>query len=135
MSNHIITFVKGWNTNAQEKVIQSALKRYYTTKRQEAVLQQKDKLQDQKRKRVLYERKKEKAKRRSAALDELSSKGWKNEETRAQIKKILKVDFMSSDEECDDGFITHPPSWQSDTFARLKSKLDTVYLEICSKKK
>uniref|UniRef100_A0A8W8MD54 Uncharacterized protein n=1 Tax=Magallana gigas TaxID=29159 RepID=A0A8W8MD54_MAGGI len=58
-----------------------------------------------------------KAKRRSAALEELSSKGWKNEETRAQIKKILKVDFMSSDEECDDGFITHPPSWQNDTFA------------------
>uniref|UniRef100_A0A8W8MPL1 Uncharacterized protein n=1 Tax=Magallana gigas TaxID=29159 RepID=A0A8W8MPL1_MAGGI len=75
-----------------------------------------------------------KAKRRSAALEELSSKGWKNEETRAQIKKILKFDFMSSDEECDDGFITHPPSWQNDTFARLKTKLDTVYLEICSKK-
>lgn len=51
------------------------------------------------------------------------------------IKKILKVDFRSSDEECDDGFITHPPSWQSDTFARLKTKLDTVYLEICFKKK
>lgn len=50
------------------------------------------------------------------------------------IKKILKVDFRSSDEECDDGFITHPPSWQSDTFARLKTKLDTVYLEKCSKK-
>lgn len=44
---------------------------------------------------------------------------------------------MSSDEECEDGFITHPPSWQSDTctFARLKTKLDTVYLEICSKKR
>lgn len=70
-------------------------------------------------------------------MEELSSKGWKNEETRAQIKKILKVDFMSSDEECEDGFITHPPSWQSDTctFARLKTKLDTVYLEICSKKR
>ena len=36
-----------------------ALKRYFTTKKQEAVLQQKDKLQDQKKKRVLYERKKE----------------------------------------------------------------------------
>lgn len=68
------------------------------------------------------------------SLGGASSKGWKNEETRAQIKKILKVDFMSSDEECDDGFITHPPSWQNDTFARLKTKLDTVYLEICSKK-
>lgn len=67
-------------------------------------------------------------------MEEPSSKGWKNEETRAQIKKIIKVDFMSSDEECDDGFITHPPSWQNDTFARLKTKLDTVYLEICSKK-
>lgn len=58
----------------------------------------------------------QKARRRSAALEELSSKGWENEETRGQIKKILKVDFMSNDEECDDGLITHPPSWQSDTF-------------------
>lgn len=41
---------------------------------------------------------------------------------------------MSSDEECDDGFITHPPFWQNDTFARLKTKLDTVYLKYALRK-
>ena len=75
-----------------------------------------------------------KQKRRIAVLEELSTKGWKTEETRAQIKKTLKIDFMWKDDECDDGFITHPPSWQNDTFAKLKSKLDTVYLDIRSKK-
>lgn len=41
---------------------------------------------------------------------------------------------MSSDEELEDGFITHPRSWQRETFAKLKSKLDTVYLATCSNK-
>ena len=47
---------------------------------------------------------------------------------RAQIKKIPKAEYMSTDEESDDGLISHPPSWQSDTFARIKN-LDSTYLE------
>lgn len=76
------------------------------------------------------------SKEKICSLGGAQFKRVENEETRAQNKKILKVDFMSSvsDEESEDGFITHPPSKQSDTFARLKTKLDTVYLEICSKK-
>jgi hypothetical protein len=32
---------------------------------------------------------------------------------------------MSSDEECQDGFITHQPSWQSEKFKTYKRKLDS----------
>lgn len=41
---------------------------------------------------------------------------------------------MSSDEECDDGFSTHQPSWQSDKFKIYKQKLDIKYLTVCSKR-
>ncbi|XP_062600608.1 uncharacterized protein LOC134262250 [Saccostrea cucullata] len=134
MSSHISTFVKGWNTTVEERIIQCGLRRYFLSKKQEDVLSKKNKLQDQKQKRVLYERKKEKAKRRTRALEHLKNKGWQTEQRRAQIMKILKVEYTSSDEECEEGFVTHPPSWQSDTFAKVKSTLDKVYLETCSVK-
>ena len=43
--------------------------------------------------------------------------GRRKQELR--LKKILKIDSMSNDEECDDGFITHPPPRQSDTWRTL----------------
>lgn len=48
------------------------------------------------------------SKEKICSLGGAQFKRVENEETRAQIKKILKVDFMSSDEESEDGFITHP---------------------------
>lgn len=47
---------------------------------------------------------------------------------------MLVPTLMSSDEECDDGFSTHQPSWQSDKFKIYKQKLDIKYLTVCSKK-
>ena len=83
---------------------------------------------------ILYVYLFQKAKRRTQALEELQKRGWQTEQRRNQIRKILNVDLTSSDEECDDGFITHPPSWQSDIFAKVKSKLDRIFLETCSTK-
>ncbi|XP_062584758.1 uncharacterized protein LOC134246411 [Saccostrea cucullata] len=134
MTSHILLFVKGWNSDVEERVIHCGIKRYFISKKQEAVLKSKNKLQEQKQKRVLYERKKEKTKRRKQALDHLASKGWENEMRRAQVRSILKVEFTSSDEECDGGFITHPISWQSDKLSKVKSHLDKTFLEICSVK-
>ncbi|XP_061191603.1 uncharacterized protein LOC133199781 [Saccostrea echinata] len=108
--------------------------RNFISKKQEAVLKSKSKLQEQKQKRVLCERKKEKAKRRKQALDHLASRGWENEMRRAQVRNVLKVEFTSSDEECDGGFITHPISWQCDKLTKVKSHLDKTFLEICSVK-
>ncbi|XP_061178516.1 uncharacterized protein LOC133187167 [Saccostrea echinata] len=134
MTSHILMFVKGWNSDVEERVIHCGIKRYFISKKQEAVLKSKNKLQEQKQKRVLYERKKEKAKRRKQALDRLASRVWENEMRRTQVRNILKVEFTSSDEECDGGFITHPISWQSDKLTKVKSHLDKTFLEICSVK-
>nr|XP_034318943.1 uncharacterized protein LOC105318487 isoform X4 [Crassostrea gigas] len=134
MTNHILMFVKGWSSDVEERVIHCGIKRYFISKRQESVLKSKNKLQEQKQKRVVYERKKEKAKRRKNALEHLASRGWENEMRRAQVRNILKVEFTSSDEECDGGFISHPLSWQSDKLAKVKSHLDKTFLEICSVK-
>lgn len=39
--------------------------------------------------------------------------------------------IMSSDEEADEGFLTHPYSWESDSFKKIKESLDKTYLDIC----
>uniref|UniRef100_A0A8W8NUN7 Uncharacterized protein n=1 Tax=Magallana gigas TaxID=29159 RepID=A0A8W8NUN7_MAGGI len=62
-----------------------------------------------------------KAKRRKHALEHLASTGWENEMRRAQVRNILKVEFTSSDEECDGRFISHPLLWQSDKLAKEQS--------------
>lgn len=38
---------------------------------------------------------------------------------------------MSSDEEGADGFISHPYSWESDTWKNVKDSLDKKYLGTC----
>jgi len=53
---------------------------------------------------------------------------------RATIRNVLTPALMSSDEECDGGFITHQPSWQSEKFRSYKEKLDNKYKETCSTK-
>jgi len=55
-------------------------------------------------------------------------------DAKAKIRSALVPTLMSSDEECDDGFITHQPSWQSDKFKTYKQKLDSKYLTACSNK-
>lgn len=38
---------------------------------------------------------------------------------------------MSSDEEADEWFISHPCSWESDAWRTIKDSLDKKFLEIC----
>ena len=51
-----------------------------------------------------------------------------------KIQQALIPAYMSTDEECTEGFITHQPSWQSAKFKEYKGKLDVKYSEICSTK-
>lgn len=39
--------------------------------------------------------------------------------------------LMSSDEEADEWFISHPYSWESDAWRTIKDSLDKKFLEIC----
>ena len=38
---------------------------------------------------------------------------------------------MSSDEEGDDGFVSHPYSWESEEWKKIKASLDKKYIETC----
>ncbi|CAG2205908.1 unnamed protein product [Mytilus edulis] len=65
-----------------------------------------------------------KAKRRLCALEKMELGINK----KAKIMEVMKPAYMSSDEENgQDGFITHQPSWQSSKFKDYKSKLDNAY--------
>ena len=54
----------------------------------------------------------------------------------AQVVNVATLDhkqsykYMSSDEEGADGFISHPYSWESETW-NVKDSLDKKYLETC----
>lgn len=58
-----------------------------------------------------------------------------NKDKRAKVKSLLESKgakkLMSSDEEGNDGFISHPYSWESDTWRQIKDSLDAKYIEIC----
>ncbi|CAC5360947.1 unnamed protein product [Mytilus coruscus] len=131
MTSHIVTFVKGWNPAYNDiTVLNCAMARYFLTKKQQQSAISKNKYEGEKRKRALYERKKEKAKRRLIALEKHDISAIK----KAKITEALKPVYMSSDEEGQEGFITHQPSWQSPKFKEYKAKLDGAYLDICSTK-
>ncbi|XP_052086562.1 uncharacterized protein LOC127723886 [Mytilus californianus] len=131
MTSHIVTFVKGWNPAYNDiTVLNCAMARYFLTKKQQQSAISKNKYEGEKRKRALYERKKEKAKRRLVALENHDISAVK----KAKITEALKPMYMSSDEEGQEGFITHQPSWQSPKFKEYKAKLDGAYLDICSTK-
>ncbi|CAC5417466.1 unnamed protein product [Mytilus coruscus] len=115
---------------AFKKHYYGALSRYFLTKRQEETAIKKDRLEGEKKRRAAYERKKEKAKRRLSALEKMELSVTK----KAKIMEVMKPAYMSSDEENgQDGFITHQPSWQSSKFQDYKSKLDNAYKNVCSK--
>lgn len=58
-----------------------------------------------------------------------------NKDKRAKVKSLLESKgakkLMSSDEEGNDGFISHPYSLESDTWRQIKDSLDAKYIEIC----
>lgn len=53
---------------------------------------------------------------------------WGSEMQRAQVRNILKVEFTSSDEECEDGFITQLLLCQSNTFSKVESHHIWIYV-------
>jgi hypothetical protein len=53
---------------------------------------------------------------------------------KTKIRAALENKYMSSDEECQNGFITHQPSWQSEKFKTYKRKLDSKFMDTCSVK-
>ena len=55
------------------------------------------------------------SKKKNTGIRRVTKRGWQTEQRRIQIRKILNVNLTSSDEECNDGFITHPPSWHGAT--------------------
>lgn len=63
-------------------------------------------------------------------MEHLASTGWENEMRRSQVRNILKVEFTSSDEECDGIFISQSLLWQSDKLAKVKSHLNKTFLEM-----
>ncbi|VDI01120.1 Hypothetical predicted protein [Mytilus galloprovincialis] len=71
-----------------------------------------------------------KAKRRLIALEKHDLSAFK----KVKITEASKPVYMSSDEECQEGFITHQPSWQSSKFKEYKAKLNGTYLDRCSTK-
>ena len=72
----------------------------------------------------------QKAKRRVTALEKMELSSVK----KTKIRAALENKYMSSDEECQDGFITHQPSWQSEKFKTYKRKLDSKFMDTCSVK-
>ena len=57
------------------------------------------------------------------------------QEKKDRVKKLLKnkeyLKYVSSDEELEDSFVSHPFSWESDELSKIKSSLDKKYLETC----
>lgn len=74
----------------------------------------------------------QKLRRRLSALDKKTK--WskdKKELVRGLLSSKSAHKYMSSDEEGDDGFISHPFSWESESFRSVKDSLDKMFLETC----
>ena len=80
---------------------------------------------------ALRERKKNKVKRRMKALEELKSY---TEGNKQRIKKVITVDYMSSEDELDGSFEVRPLRWRSQKCDSLFDDLDSKYKEGRSKK-
>lgn len=132
MTDFIKKSVKGVAPDVSFEVLDAAVKRYFTSKKEGATRKAKNKDLLHKQRQATYERKKEKVRRRLAATDK--KKNW-TEEKRASVRKFLNTKhaykYMSSDEEGADGFLSHPYSWESDTWKHVKESLDAKYLETC----
>uniref|UniRef100_K1QSJ9 Uncharacterized protein n=1 Tax=Magallana gigas TaxID=29159 RepID=K1QSJ9_MAGGI len=132
MTEFIKKSVKGVAPDVSSEVLEAAVKRYFTSKKEGATRKAKNKDVLHKQRQATYERKKEKVRRRLAATDK--KKNW-TEEKRASVRKFLNTKqaykYMSSDEEGVDGFLSHPYSWESDTWKHVKESLDAKYLETC----
>ncbi|XP_078325329.1 uncharacterized protein LOC111103079 [Crassostrea virginica] len=132
MTDFIRKSIQGIAPDENIDVINAAIKRYFTSQKEAANRQRKNKTESHKKRQATYERKKEKLKRRSMSIEKKS--GW-SKEKKAKVSNFLKLQeahkYMSSDEEVDDGFLSHPYSWESEEWRRIKDSLDKKFLETC----
>ncbi|XP_052695244.1 uncharacterized protein LOC128173587 [Crassostrea angulata] len=132
LTNYIKTSVQGIAPDTSEEVIHGAIKTYFTSKKEAENRMSKNKAEIHKKRQATYERKKEKLRRRLSALDKKTK--WskdKKELVRGLLSSKSAHKYMSSDEEGDDGFISHPFSWESESFRSVKDSLDKKFLETC----
>uniref|UniRef100_A0A8W8P1C5 Uncharacterized protein n=1 Tax=Magallana gigas TaxID=29159 RepID=A0A8W8P1C5_MAGGI len=141
LTDYIKKSVKGVAPDVANEVLEAAVKRYFTSKKEAANRKSKNKDALHKQRQATYERKKEasilkpifrdKVRRRLQAAEK---KNW-GMEKKKMVTQLLKSksahNLMSSDEEADEGFISHPYSWESDTWRTVKESLDKKYLEVC----
>ncbi|XP_052695529.1 uncharacterized protein LOC128173895, partial [Crassostrea angulata] len=109
-----------------------AIKRFFTSKKETENRVSKNKAEIHKKRQATYERKKETLRRRLSALDKKTN--WskdKKELVRGLLSSKSAHKYMSSDKEGDDGFISHPFSWESESFRSVKDSLDKKFLETC----
>ncbi|XP_055999714.1 uncharacterized protein LOC130047934 [Ostrea edulis] len=124
--------VQGIAPDERIDVIDAAIKRYFTSKKEANNRHNKNKEELNKKREATYERKKEKLKRRLVAVEKKT--GW-SEEKKNKVRIFFQLPnahkYMSSDEEGDDGFVSHPYSWESEELQKVKGSLDKKYLETC----
>lgn len=74
----------------------------------------------------------QKLKRRKVTIEKKS--GW-SKEKKTKVHQFLQLreahKYMSSDEEVDNGFLSHPYSWESEEWRKIKESLDKKFLETC----
>jgi hypothetical protein len=72
----------------------------------------------------------QKLKRRKVMIEKKS--GW-SKEKKTKVHQFLQLPeahkYMSSDEEVDNGFLSHPYSWESEEWRKIKDSLDKKFLE------
>ncbi|XP_061190000.1 uncharacterized protein LOC133197827 [Saccostrea echinata] len=132
MTDFIRKSVQGITPDESIDVINAAIKRYFTSQKEADNRQKKNKTDLHKKRQATYERKKEKLKRRLVALEKKT--GW-SQEKKVKVKSFLQLPnaykYMSSDEEGDDGFVSHSYSWESEELQKIKDSLDKKYLDTC----
>jgi len=120
MSNKLRCYIKGLDSSALDEEINIALTTYYTSLKNYNERRKKDpSLQDSAAK---YQRKQHKMKKRIAAVDLKRSYPVVK---KGKVKKCLTMEFMSSEDEEDDGsFSIRPLPWRSEVFEKILQELD-----------
>lgn len=132
LTDFIKKSVQGIAPEEKIEVINAAIKRYFTSQKEAENRQKKNKTEIHKKRQATYERKKEKLKRRKVMIEKKS--GW-SKEKKTKVHQFLQLPeahkYMSSDEEVDNGFLSHPYSWESEDWRKIKDSLDKKFLETC----
>uniref|UniRef100_K1PKL0 Uncharacterized protein n=1 Tax=Magallana gigas TaxID=29159 RepID=K1PKL0_MAGGI len=114
------------------EILLAAIKRYFTSQKEAENRQKKNKTEVHKKRQATYERKKEKLKRTKVTIEK--KYGW-SKEKKTKVHQFLQFPeahkYMSSDEEVDNGFLSHPYSWESKEWRIITDSLDKKFLETC----